>query len=226
MVWVTWVVLDIGKGTIWDFGNASSHKVVEVERDRTIGNGFISEKVFFNNSVDSIMKNTHTWFSGRTTFSPRGASKSYTLENNQSLAANPPTSTTCWRYRIWFAKWYSNSDVKILTEIVLCALFFCSRTASTIQSIDGWKNWATTVLKTLRLVIFKSNQIERTHPVSFNWPKRMLQLSSLSLFDPNLTYAVSSAFLNRSLVVLSKQRTIWSRSSRKGESLKWPSQRD
>ena len=53
-------------------------------------------------------------------------------------------------------------------------------------------------------------QVERTHPINFNWPKRMLQLLSLSLVDPNLTYSGSSAFLNRSLVVLSKQRTIWS----------------
>ena len=60
------------------------------------------KKSFLNNSVIGILSNTkstHTWFSGRTMLSPRGVSNSYNLVNNQSFAANPPTSTTCWKYR-------------------------------------------------------------------------------------------------------------------------------
>ena len=59
---------------------------------------------------------------------------------------------------VW--KWYLKNDEYKLTEIVLCALFFCSRFVLTIQSIDGWKNSATSDLKTLRLGIFESNHME------------------------------------------------------------------
>jgi len=40
-------------------------------------------------------KRTYTWFSGRRTLSPRGVSDSRTLLYSQSLAAKPPTRTTC-----------------------------------------------------------------------------------------------------------------------------------
>jgi hypothetical protein len=59
---------------------------------------------------------------------------------------------------------------------------------------------------------------EITHPTSINWPERMLWYLSLSRVDPNLIYCRSSAFLNRSFVVLSKHRTICSTSPAKGES--------
>ena len=46
-----------------------------------------------------------------------------------------------------------------LTEIVLChgALFFCSKTALTIPYLDGWRNRAISVLRTLILGTFESN---------------------------------------------------------------------
>ena len=50
----------------------------------------------------------------------------------------------------------------------------------------------------------------------------MLQSSSLSWVEPNFTNWGSSAFLNRSLVVLSKHLTIWPRSSRKSDSARNP----
>ena len=54
--------------------------------------------------------NTHTWFSGRKMSNPWGVSELYTSENNQSLAANPPTSTTCWKYRRCFGNRYLKND--------------------------------------------------------------------------------------------------------------------
>ena len=57
---------------------------------------------FLNINVILILKKTHTWFSGRTISSLWGVSNSRNLVNNQSLAANPPTSTTCWKYKRWF----------------------------------------------------------------------------------------------------------------------------
>ena len=141
VIWVTWVVYRTGRGTICDFGNASSHKVVEVEWDRAIWNFFASE-VFLNSRIVLISKNTHTWFSGRKVFIPREVSDSFTLVNNQLLEANPPTRTTCWKYRRWFGKIYLKNDDSRFTENFLCAVFFWWRTAVTIQSTDGWKNWA------------------------------------------------------------------------------------
>ena len=151
------------KGPICEFGNASPDEVVEVEWDRAIRNCFVSDQkkkkkrffwiwIWIWMSFLILEEQTHTWFSGRTTFSPSGVSNSWTLENNQSLAANPPTSTTCWKIQIQKKNGLKNDilkkwRVKRLTETAWCALFFCSRIALTIQSIDGWKNWATSVLK-------------------------------------------------------------------------------
>ena len=60
MVWNIWVVWDVAKGAICEFGNASSHEVVEVERDRAIRNGFVSEEIILNCIVVLILENTHT----------------------------------------------------------------------------------------------------------------------------------------------------------------------
>ena len=201
------------------FGNAISHEVVEVEWDRAIRNSFVSENVFLINSVVLIlknMKNTHIWFSGRTVFSPKGVSNSYTLEYNQSLSANPPTSTT---YRRWFGKRYSKNEI----EKNWPRLFYVRY--SFVQGLLWQYNLRMVerighVRPKSRVGTFESNQMENTHPVNFNWPKRMLKLLSLSLVDPNLMYWGSSAFLNRSLVVMSKQWMICSKSSTKGESAK------
>ena len=65
-----------------------------------------------NSTVVLTLNNTHTWFSGRTMFSPRGVSNSYTLENNQSLEANPPTSTTCWKHR----RLFGNQNIERMTN--------------------------------------------------------------------------------------------------------------
>lgn len=53
-----------------------------------------------------------------------------------------------------------------------------------------------------------------THPATFSCPKRMPQFASVSLVEPNLMYCATESSLNRIFVVRSKQRTIWSRSSR------------
>ena len=65
-------------------------------------------------------------------------------------------------------------------------------------------------------------EVTGAHPVIFNWPKRMLQSSSLSRVEPNLTNWGSSALLKRSLVVLSKHATIWSRLRKKSDSARNP----
>ena len=63
---------------------------------------------------------------------------------------------------------------------------------------------------------------DRTHPRNFSWPKRMPQVSSLSLVDPNFMNCGSSMLRKRSMVVLSKHRMMWSRSSMNGESARSP----
>ena len=145
-------------------------------------------------------------------FNPRGVSNSYTLKNNQSLVVNPPTSTTCWKYRKWIGKpIFKNEKVETDQDFFMSALLLFN---------DCFDNIIYRRLKELsnispkNIKISESNRIVKTYPINFNWPMRMLQLLSLSLVDPNLTYSGSSGFLNRCLVVLSKQRTISSRLSR------------
>jgi hypothetical protein len=58
---------------------------------------------------------------------------------------------------------------------------------------------------------------ERAYPANFICPIRTPHSLSLSRVLPNLMYCGSCGFLNRSFVVLSKQETMWSRSSRKTE---------
>jgi hypothetical protein len=216
------------EGTICEFRNASFHEVVEVEWDRAIRNSFVSEDVSLNILSFRILKKTHTWFSGQTMFSPRGVSNSHNLKNShwQSLAANPPTSTTCWKLQKMIdikTHIYCRMMCKTDRDRFMCSiLLFKECFDNTINR--RLKELCNISPKTINRNI-SDILILWTHPINFNWPKRMLQLSSLSLVDPNLTYSGSSAFLNRSLVVLSKQRMIWSRSSRKGESLKRSRQR-
>ena len=196
--------------------------MVEVEWDRAIRDSFVSAEVSLNTGVVLILENTHTWVSGRTIFNPRGESDSYTLENSQSLAANPPTSTTCWKCRKLIGDRYLKNDAKTDRDSFMCTIPLFKDCFD--YTIYRWlKELGNIRPKKIKISTFKLNQVERIqriHPINFNWPNRMLQLLSLSLVDPNLTYSGSSAFLNRSLVVLSKQRTIYSRSSRNVDSFK------
>ena len=63
VIWRIWIIFNVAKVAICDFGNASSHEVVEIERDRAIRNSFVSEQVFLNSRVVLIMeKHSHVVF--------------------------------------------------------------------------------------------------------------------------------------------------------------------
>jgi len=130
-------------------------------------------------------------------FRPCGSNFWWTSLNNQSLAANPPTRTTCWNAK--FKTKGTQEKQSRHTEIGLWAFLHCSNTAFTMHSTEGSKKLAT------------------SDPRSLSWPNRMLQLGSLSLVPPNLIYGGSSEFRNLSFVALSKQPTICSMSVKKEE---------
>jgi hypothetical protein len=76
------IVEGIAKVPVCNLGHSSSHEVVKVERDGTIGYCFVS--VGKEKSQMRIMvtnNDTNTWFSGRTTFKPEGVSAACTLLN-------------------------------------------------------------------------------------------------------------------------------------------------
>ena len=63
--------------------------------------------------------------------------------NNQSLAVNPPTSTTCWKYWKMVLELYIFTNKKWRwrpTEIVLWHYSFVQEVIWQCDSIYGWKN--------------------------------------------------------------------------------------
>lgn len=77
------------------FGHPDSNKVIEKERHSAIGHGFVTDP---EKDIQLFWAwnrwNTHTWLSGRLNFRPNGSKVSFSCENSQSLAANPPTRKT------------------------------------------------------------------------------------------------------------------------------------
>ena len=91
---------------------------------------------------------------------------------------------------------------KFLTEILVSEASQCSLIDFTMHWRDGSKKEATSELR--KDIVLGRDIISDAYPRSFNWPKRMLNMGSLSRMPPNLIYWGLSAFLNLSLVVSSK----------------------
>ena len=99
---------------------------------------------------------------------------------------------------------------KFLTEISVSEVSHCSLMDFTMHWTDGSKKEATSDLrKNIAQSRSRYHVGLESYPRSFNWPERILSLGSLSRMLPNLIYWASSAFLNLSLVVLSKHFTMW-----------------
>ena len=94
-----------------------------------------------------------------------------------------------------------------LTEISVAEASHCSLIDFTMHWTDGSKKVATSELRKDIVILDRGIMLD-AYPRSFNCPERMLSLGSLSRIPPNLIYWGSSAFLNLSLVVLSKHFTM------------------
>ena len=112
---------------------------------------------------------------------------------------------------------------KFLTEISVAEALHCSIIDVTMHWMDGSKNEATSELRKNK---YSDSIMLEAYPRSFNWPERMLRLGSLSRMVPNLIYCGSSAFLNLSLVVLSKHLTMWGISPEKRDCPSNPNNHD
>ena len=113
---------------------------------------------------------------------------------------------------------------KWLTDISVSEASHCSLIDFTMHWTDGSKNEATSEL--MKDSHPSSWYYVDAYPRNFNWPERMLRLGSLSRMLPNLIYWGSSAFLNLSLVVLSKHFTICGISPEKRDCPSKPSDHD
>ncbi len=124
-----------------DFRNPSPYKAVKVEWDSSVGYSFVARgRVRLSRERNT---QSYTWLSGRMTFKSLSPSWAWTLVYSQSLAAKPPTRTTCWG----LARQEKSQGVRRQhTAIDLCAFVFCSKTALAMQWTDGWKNIATSEL--------------------------------------------------------------------------------
>ena len=96
-------------------------EVVKVKWDRAIRNSLVSEEVFWLVMSFDHEEHSHTVF--RTNDLYFGGSNS---RNNhwQSLVENPPTSTTCWKYR-WRLNYYLKNNVLRPTEITILLFKDC-----------------------------------------------------------------------------------------------------
>ena len=116
---------------------------------------------------------------------------------------------------------------KSLTEISVSEVSHCSLIDFTMHWTDGSKKEATSDLrKNIAQSRSRYHVGLESYPRSFNWPERILSLGSLSRMLPNLIYWASSAFLNLSLVVLSKHFTMWGISPEKRDCPSKPSDHD
>ena len=70
--------------------------MIEVEGYSTIRDCLISADKLRSFS-GKINKQTYTCLSGRQTLKPRGSNAFFSFENNQSLAAKPPTKNTHYK---------------------------------------------------------------------------------------------------------------------------------
>jgi len=102
-------------------------------------------------------------------FSPSGVNASCTLLNSQSLAAKPPTRTTCWIRENVTNIAHRYAQGKKLTDIVLWALFLWSNTALTMQFTEGSKNEATSVLNEPRVSNVRCNWFTRNEEKITPW---------------------------------------------------------
>lgn len=101
MFWIRRTVQNRCFIAIGNLRDSTSNVVVEIERDRSIRHGLIPTTARCSSSEGAnIVHATHTWFSGRMTTRSLLVKVDLTLSNSQSLAANPPTRTTClWQIR-------------------------------------------------------------------------------------------------------------------------------
>jgi len=196
--WINGIEGSVRESSVGKLGDSSAYKAVMIEWQGAIRHGLNPESKVRTRLIsrDAV---TNTWCSGRVIFMLCGRSFSWTLLNNQSLAANPPTRTTCLNASSIQRDTMEEKKYR-RTDIGLWAILHWSNTALTIHSIEASKNVAT------------------SDPRSLSWPNRILKFGSLSLAPPNLIYWGSSEFRNLSFVLLSKQLTMWSRSAKNVES--------
>jgi hypothetical protein len=96
---IGWVVFDRSVRTIRIFSDAISNEMVDVVRDRPIGDCFIPIMTI-NTKQPWNRSRTYVWLSGRQTSKPRGPNVSFRLLNSQLLAANPPTRKMDYPFRL------------------------------------------------------------------------------------------------------------------------------
>jgi len=143
-----------------------------------------------------VLISAYIWFCGRTTLRPCWFNDKRTHSKSQSLADRPPTKTTCCERQVKEVRQLSiffPNDCKpegALTETLFWAVRHCSSTAWVIQSMDGLKNFSTSVLRSWT-TLWATRQTDsgktRYSPSNFQLPEPNVTMpiivSSGSKFD-------------------------------------------